>query len=272
MTRTLLTQSEAAFLLSPSASAGGDCIRAAMLALIGQGRIAVAKKAGPFAGFELILGSDLGPDGLAPHQRVVETTLRSFRDGRRLSANEVLVALVSRFGSSFGRFVHDHVAPPLIEMGHVVRIDGKWLGLFPRIRYELTPKGASAIAPLRRELSSLDDLPALVKSNPDYALQLAHRAGVMLVLSPVARRQLPRLRKLMARRDGDTGTVVVGTDVSGGALSSGGVDGFEAAAWNFDAADCGLLDSVSAVCDATSSDGGTSDGGDGGGDGGGGGD
>ena len=85
MTRTLLTQSEAALLLSPSASAGGDCIRAAMLSLIAQGRIAVAEKSGSNAAFELILGSDDGPEGLAPHQRIVETTLRDYRDGKRLA-------------------------------------------------------------------------------------------------------------------------------------------------------------------------------------------
>lgn len=264
MTRTLLTQSEAAFLLDPSASAAGDCLRAALLSLTSQGRIAVAEKSGRYAGFELILGSDAGPHGLTPHQRIVETTLRGYRDGKRLDANDVLVALATQFGSSFGRYVHDHIAPPLIEMGHVIRTDSKWLGLFPRIRYELTPSGRKVIEPLRNELASLDDLPALVKSNPDHALQLAHRAGVMLVLSPVARRQLPRLRKLMTKRDGDSGTVMLaGTD------TSGSVEGFETPAWNFGASDCGLLDSVSAVCDATSGDSGPSDGG---GDGGGGGD
>ncbi len=267
MTRSLLTQSEAAFLLNPSTSAGSDCIRAAMLALISQGRIAVARKPGPFAGFELILGSDAGAHGLAPHQRIVETTLRGYRDGKRLAAKDVLVALVTRFGSSFGRYVHDHVAPPLVAMGHVVRTDSKWLGLFPRVRYELTASGRKAIEPLRNELASLDDLPALIRSSPDYALQLAHRAGVMLVLSPIARRQLPRLRKLMAKGDGDTGTVMVG-----GTDTSGSVDGFETPSWDFAASDCGLFDSVSAVCDATSGDGGSSDSGDGGGDGGGGGD
>lgn len=265
MTRTLLTQTEAAFLLNPSAGAGGDCVRAAMLALISQGRIAVAKKPGLFAGFELILGSDAGAHGLAPHQRIVETTLRGYRDGKRLAANDALVALVTHFGSSFGRYVHDHVAPPLIEMGHVVRTDSKWLGLFPRIRYELTASGRKVIEPLRNELASLDDLPTLIKSNPDYALQLAHRTGVMLVLSPIARRQLPRLRKLMAKRDGDTGTVMVG-----GTDASGSVEGFETPSWDLVASDSGLFDSVSAVCEVTSGDNGSSDGGDSGGDGGGG--
>lgn len=268
MARSLLTQSEAAFLLAPSGRAGGDCIRAALLSLISQGRIAVAGKSTPYASLELILGSDSGPDGLAPHQRAVEMALREYRDGKRLSASDVLAALQKRFGHGFGRYVHDHVAPELIELGHVVRIDSKWLGLLARTRYDLTAKGQAVVAPLRRELASLDDLPALVKANPAYALQLAHSAGVMLVLSPIARRQLPRLRKLMAQRNDEPGTIVIA-----GSDASSGVAGFESHGWTGGFDGCGLLDGVSAVCDATA-DGGSGDGGgaDGGGDGGGGGD
>lgn len=272
MIRTLLTQAEAAFLLAPRAATGADCIRAAMLALISQGRIAIAETAGHYPRFEMILGSDNGPDGLALHQRVVETALRSHRDGRRLGANEVLVALVARFGSSFGRYVHDHVAPPLIASGHVLRTDSKWLGFIPRVRYDLTPRGHSVVEPLRQRLASLDDLPAMIEADPDRALLLAHEAGVTLVLSPIARRHLPRLRKLMAQRDGGGGTGDGGTIAIGAPAE---VSGFESAAWPIDTAECALIDGISAVCDATSGDSSSSDssdGGDGGGGDGGGGD
>ena len=89
----------------------------------------------------------------------------------------------------------------------------------------------------------------------------------MLVLSPIARRQLPRLRQLMARRDTDTGPVMFApTD------TAPGVGGFESHSWSADFGEGTFLDGVSAVYDATSADSGSSDGGsDGGGDGGGGG-
>lgn len=261
MTRRLLTQSEAAFLLAPSGRAGGDCIRSAPLALIAQGRMAVAEREKPFGSLELILGSDMGADGLAAHLRAVEMALREYRDGGRLSGAHVLAALQKRFGYGFGRYVHRHIAPDLIRLGHVVRTDTKWLGLFPRTRYELTTHGERVVAPLRRELASLDELPALVKANPSRALELAHSAGVMLVLSPIARRQIPRLRKLMAKRVGDQGPIVFA-----GSDTSSSVEGFESHSWIADFEGCSLFDGISAVCDATSSDGGTADGGaDGGG-------
>lgn len=267
MTRMLLTQCEAAFLLSPRADTAPDCIRATMLALIAQGRMAIREGVAASRTFEVVLGSDNGPEGLAEHQRVVESTLRERRGGGRLSASDVHSALSSKFGLSFRRYVHDHVAPSLIASGHVVRIDGKWLGLFPRIRYELTPRGMAAIEPLKRRLADLDDLPALLKSDPDRALRLAHEAGVILVLSPIARRQLPRLRRLMAEREADGGY----TPLTG--MPPAGTDtGFETAEWPLDPVDCGLLDAVWSVCDATTGDTGSADGGgsDSGGDGGGG--
>ena len=236
MSRSLLTQSEAAFLLSPSARAGADCVRAALLSLIAQGRIAIAEKSKPTASQELILGSDKGPVGLAPHTRVIEMVLREYRGGHRLSANEVLAALQKRFGYAYDRFVHDHIAPELIELGYVARFDTKWLGLFPRTRYELTARGQAVVTPLRRELASLEELPALVDANPTYALQLAHAAGVMLILSPIARRQIPRLQKLMTRREGEVGSVVVA-----GSEPAPGIDGFESHSWATAFEGCGLL-------------------------------
>lgn len=259
MTRRLLSQAEAAFLLAPSGRSGGDCIRAALLALIAQGRIAVAKKTNPLGAYELVLGSDKGADGLLPHLRTVELTLRDRAGGGRLNRVGVVSALQKGFGYGFRRYVHEHIAPELVGMGYVVRLDGKWLGLIPRTRYELTSAGQKVVVPLLRELATLDNLPALVKRSPAHALQLAHSAGVMLVLSPVARRQLPRLRKLMARDDSGSGAVVLpGSD-------SGSVEGFETHAWTADFEVGSLFDGVAAVCDATSADGAGDGGGDGGG-------
>lgn len=264
MIRSLLSQAEAAFLLAPSGKSGGDCIRAAVLALIAQGRIAVAKKSSPPGAYELVLGSDMGADGLLPHLRTVELALRDKAGGGRLDRVGVLVALQKRFGYGFRRYVHEHIAPELIGMGHVVRLDRKWLGLIPRTSYELTATGQKVVAPLVRELTTLDNLPALVEQSPGQALQLAHSAGVMLVLSPVARRQLPRLRKLMDEDDRGSGSLVLpGSD-------SGSVEGFEPHAWTAALEIGSLFDGVAAVCDATAADGAGDGGGGGDGDGGGG--
>lgn len=264
MDRSLLTQAEAAFLLSPAARTGGDCIRAALLSLIAQGRIAIAEKAGPTGTLELILGSDNGPAGLAPHQRAVEMALRQYRDGKRLKPTEVIAALQKQFGSGYGCFVHDHIAPELIALGYAVKIETKWLGFIPRSRYGLTAKGHEVAVRLRRELASLDDLPALVAANPAFALQLAHSAGVMLMLSPIARKQIPRLRRLMAQREGDPGLAMTPAPDQPASIA-----GVESHVWPADRDGCGLLDGVGGVCEVTAGDSGSGDGGDGGGDGGG---
>ena len=119
--------------------------------------------------------------------------------------------------------------------------------------------------PLRRLRDALEELPALMETHPDQALRLAQQAGILLLMSPKARRQIPALRKLLASRGGgDLG------------LASTAHIGKSESEWGslFDLCEIGLeldietlFDCVESVGDFTSgTDGSTSDGGgDGGG-------
>ncbi|MFN7026715.1 MAG: hypothetical protein ACK4QP_19810 [Pseudorhizobium sp.] len=180
-------------------------------------------------------------------------------------SSKVLHALQKRFGYSFHRYVHDEVAPSLIERDLIVRKDSKLLGLFPRISYERTAQGAALTSPLEHMMSAVNRLPSLIESNPDEALNIAMSAGALLVMSPPARRQIPALRKLFVKRGDD---FVPMTTMPGMSEHQGGETGKfldlsdMALSLDFDA----LLNSIEAVGDFTSGgDSSSSDGGDGGG-------
>lgn len=82
----------------------------------------------------------------------------------------------------------------------LIRTDGKLLGLFPRISYRRTPRGGALIAPLERLMVAVERIPSVITSDPEHAIRLARLAGVLLVMSPKARRQIPKLRKLLTER------------------------------------------------------------------------
>jgi hypothetical protein len=147
----------------------------------------------------------------------------------------------------------------------LIRQDGKWLGVFPKISYERTAAGAAITAPLERLVAAVNQVPSLIERDPDAALKVAMEAGALLVMSPPARRQLPALRKLLEER-GD-GYVPLST------MPGISDDEGNEAEKSLDLADMGLslgaetlFDSIDAVGDFTSGgDSGSSDGGDGGG-------
>lgn len=268
MTQRLLTPAEAAFLLVPSRSSATECLQAALLSLLSTGRIAIEQSNSVFKETALILSRNPPAIPLPSHLKAVEQALASYGGGDRLVSSKVMHALQKRFGSDFRRYVHNEVAPALVNRELLVREDGKWLGLFPKISYELTPKGTAITVPLKKLMTAVNRVPSLLKSNPDEALHLALAAGALLVMSTTARRQVPALRKLLAERGdgyvplittpgasedegGDSGEMLDLTDM---ALSPDGVT---------------LLDSIDAVSDFTSGgDSSSSDGGDGGGGGG----
>jgi hypothetical protein len=217
----------------------------------------------------LLKGTTAGTtDPLPRHLAVLETALVDQGKGNRLTAAEVLRALQKRFGHDYRRYLHEEVAPELIRRNLLTRTDGRWLGLFPRILYERTASGDLLSAPLRQLMTEIERLPALLKSDPEQALRLARSAGALLILSPEALRQLPRLRSLFEQEGDDVAVLSI--------LALGGEDQGE---WDavlelgdlatvFDV--FGLFDSLETVGDFTSS--GDSSSSDGGGDGGGGGD
>lgn len=259
MERRLLTPAEAALLLAPATGTATQCVEAGLLSLLGAQRISF-EPSGLFKQSALLLHPQgaRAADPLPRHLAALEQALAAFGKGDRLTSSEVLRALQKRFGHGFGGYVRDEVAPALIERNLLARRDTKWLGLFRRTIFERTSGGEALVAPLQRLMSALEELPSLRKSDPSQAIGLARSAGVLLVMSPKARRQIPRLRKLIqSHGDGAAAGAYLpmaggGQDFELGDLSSA----LDAAA---------LFEGLEAVSDFTSSaDTDTSDGGGGG--------
>jgi hypothetical protein len=198
---------------------------------------------------------------------VLEKALVAYNGRESLARTEVLHALQNGFGHGYGRYLHDEVAPGLIKRDLLARADSKLFGLIPRVRYERTARGDALAAPLEQLVAELEQFPTLARSSPDEALQLARSAGVMLLMSAKARRQIPALRRILEDRgDGHIPLVYAAgstTEEDEGAGSAEIGDLLLA----FDMSS--LLDGMDAVGDFTSgADSSSSDGGDGGGGGG----
>ena len=272
MERRLITAAEAALLLTPKSSTAGRCIEAAMLTLLGAGLIDIERSTGLFkeAALRLTTPSAGRPASLPGHVTAVEQALAAYGKGDRLNSSQVNAALQKSFGSGYIRYVHDEVAPGLIKRGLLQRTNSKLLGIFPKIRYERTPSGAALIGPIERLMAALDKVPSLIRSDPDEALRLALSAGVLLVMSSAAREKIPKLRKLLSARSGDSGGIVYAasggaedSEIGQGELGQAFQLGDMALAFNL----LSLFDGVQAVSEFTSGGDG-SDGGDGGGGGG----
>ncbi len=205
MDRRLLTPIEAALLLAPTSGSATKCLQAALLSLLSTGRIAIEEASGQFKQSALLLKGAAPPpvEQLPSHLRAVEEALQANGKGNRLTSSEVLHTLQKRFGYGFARYVHDEVAPSLIKRDLLTRQDGKWIGLFPRISYQRTTRGAALAVPVERLVADVERVPSLIDTDPNQALNVALSAGVLLVMSARARRQIPALRKLLAERGDD---------------------------------------------------------------------
>ncbi|MGZ8284148.1 MAG: hypothetical protein ACXW27_03255 [Allosphingosinicella sp.] len=210
MDRKLITPAEAVLLLAPATGTATKCIQAGLLSLLGAERIAFEKSSSLFKQSALLLNPPSRSTALPlpKHLVALERALVDHGEGGRLVSSEVLGALQKRFGHGFGRYLRDEVAPGLIERKLLSRRDSKWLGLFPRIIYQRTSSGDALAAPLQRLMSAVEQIPSLLTTDPDQALRLARSAGVLLVMSPKARRQIPKLRKLLADRGDDVPALV----------------------------------------------------------------
>ncbi len=100
----------------------------------------------------------------------------------------------------------------------------------------------------------------LIKSDPDKAIRLAQMAGVLLVLSPAAKAQIPKLKAMMADR-GDGG----GYYVDGSPDEGDWQIGVDFGSFDFSADVGSWLDTICSVGDFTGGDAGGDGGGDGGG-------
>jgi len=268
MDQRLLTPAEAALLLAPKSSSASKCLQAALLSLLSTGRIAIEQSNSPFKESAILLTkkASLTASPLPSHLKAVEEALIAYGGGDRLVSSKVLHALQKRFGYGFGRYVHEEVAPGLIKRDLLIRREGKWLGLFPTIRYERTARGTAIASPLERLMSAVNRVPSLIETNPNEALNIALSAGALLIMSTTARRQIPALRKLLAER-GDDFVPVTHIPLDNGEGEGDAIGKLldivdMALSFEFDA----LFDGIDAVGGFTSGgDSSSSDGGDGGG-------
>jgi hypothetical protein len=266
MHRKLITPAEATVLLAPATSTATRCIQAGLLSLLGAERIAFEKPSSALKQSALLLNPPMmpGTGSLPRHLAVLEQALLDYGKGRRLVSSEVLHALQKRFGYGFRRYLQDEVAPGLIERNLLIRREGKSFGLFRRVAYERTPRGEALAVPLQRLMLAIEKLPSLLTTDPEQAIRLARSAGVLLVMSPKARRQIPGLRKLLDGRGKDLPVLAVMP--YGNEREREGEQVLEigdlALALDFES----LFDALEAVGDFTSGgDSSSSDGGDGGG-------
>lgn len=268
MEKRLLTPAEAGLLLAPGADVAGKCIQAGLLSLLDAGRIEFERSSNPFKRSALRLSRSSGDlaTPLPSHIEALERALVDHGKGDRLVSTQVVQAFQKRFGYGYGRYLHDVLAPGLIKRDLLVREDYKWLGLFSRVRYRRTARGDALAVPIERLMAQIGHLPSLIAADPERAIRLARSAGVLLIMSPKARRQIPKLRKLLAKRGDGSAPAYLPLETDEEAdwdqlLELGDM------ALDFDVG--ALFEMIDAVGDFTSGDSSSSDGG---GDGGGGGD
>lgn len=262
MASELLSPAEAALLLEPSSFSGGKCLQASLLTLLGRGHVELGET-GKIITHRTMRVRDGDGEALPPHVAAVKHVLMAEGRNRVLKASEVAKALQRAFGSDYRRYVHDQVAPELIALGFLRREDRKFLGLIPYVRYERTLSGHSRAKQLSELMDELGGMKRLLRENPYRARQLAESAGVLLVLSPAAKAQLPKIRELLDRDSGDGSAHIAYTDSSDDG-SSGWELGVDVGDFSFATDAARMLDGIGSAGDFTGGDGG-GDGGDGGG-------
>jgi len=266
MNQKLITPAEATVLIAPATSTATRCIQAGLLSLLGAERIALEKKSSAFKQSALVLNPPTMPstDSLPRHLVVLERALLDYGKGKRLVSSEVVHALQKRFGYGYERYLQDEVAPGLIERNLLTRTDSKRFGLLRRVTYQRTPRGEALAAPLQRLMLAIETMPSLLTTDPEQAIRLARSAGILLVMSPKARRQIPKLRKLLEDRGEDWAALAIMPVASDREREGEQVLELGDMVLAFDVES--LFDGLAAVGDFTSgADSSSSDGGDGGG-------
>lgn len=261
MNRSMLTPAEAALLIAPSGSSGAKCLQAGLLSLLGSRHVALEPKRTVFRQHALnLLGGDGTP--LPRHLAALKAALAGYKSAPLLTSSQVIHALQKKFGLDYRRFIHEELAPGLAARGLLTHEDRKFLGVIPYRRYRRTPAGEALAAPLSRLMKAIDDLPKMIASDPERARLLARSAGVLLVLSPTARRAIPKLKALFERHDGGDATFAFSYVAEEPEEEWETLVELGDVALELDAA--GFFDSLDAIGDFTGGDGG-GDGGDGGG-------
>lgn len=261
MTDGPLLPAEAALLVEPRRSTAPQCIQAGLLTLLGRGHIAIEEQ-GRFLKTRYLRLRPGDGEPLPRHLATLKNAIDVYASLGMARSDQVVRALQKAFGLDYRKYVHDILAPPLISAGLLRREERKFLGLIPYYRYERTAAGEAKVGRLIRLIEEAGGMKKLIRTDPDRAMLIAHLAGIMLVLSPAARAQLPKLKALMAERGTDGGAVYY-TGSSSDESSDWRLE-VDVGALDFSTDIGGMLDSICSVGDFTGGDGG-GDGGDGGG-------
>lgn len=263
MTNGPLLPAEAALLIEPGRATAPQCIQAALLTLVGRGHIAIEEQ-GRFLKTRYLRLRPGEGEPLPRHLATVKNAIDVDARFGMVRSDQVVRSLQRAFGNDYRKYVHDILAPPLISAGLLERQEKKFLGLIPYYEYERTAAGDARVGRLVRLIEEAGGMKKLIRTDPDRAMLIAHLAGILLVLSPAARLQLPKLKAMMAERGDGSGAYYVdsGSDEAGLQLS------VDVGSIDFSSDIGSMLDGLCSVGDFTGGDGG----GEGGGDGGGGGD
>ena len=236
-----------------------------MLTLLGRGHIAIEEEGRFFKHRYIRLRTGDG-EPLPRHLATVKNAIDVYTRFGMVRSDQVVRSLQKAFGNDYRHYIHDILAPPLIARGYLKRDERRFLGLIPYFHYERTMAGDARVGTLARLIDEAGGMKKLIRTDPDRAIRIAQMAGVMLLLSPAAKAQIPRLKALMADRASDAGG---GYYVEGGSDDSDWQLHVDVGSFDFSADVGGWFDDIGSIGDFTGGDGG---GGDGGGDGGGGGD
>lgn len=259
MTNGPLLPAEAALLIEPRRSTAAQCIQAALLTLLGRGHIAIEEQGRLLKTRYLRLRPGDG-EPLPRHLATLKNALDVHTRFGMVRSDQAVRSLQKAFGNDYRKYVHDILAPSLMSSGLLKREERKFLGFISYFHYERTMAGEAKARPLIRLIDEAGGIKKLMKSDPDRAIRIAQAAGVLLVMSPAAKAQLPKLKALMAERANDGGGAYYFDTSSDESDWQIGVD-----FGSFDfSVDADWLDDIGSVGDFTGGDGG-GDGGDGGG-------
>jgi hypothetical protein len=213
---TPLSAVEAFVLLKPMSARGRDTIKLAMMTLIAQGTMAVVKQERRVLGFT---------------RRTTELRLRGsrrilFPGARRLidmvgpagcTMQEFVARARRAYGANLKRFLTQEVHPALLRRGLLTQRQQRFLLLFMRTHWDLTPAGQGERARVERAVERAREIPDFLDRDPAQAAAIAFSLGSAVLLVPELKHHYQQLAQAMRDHGGDGG--------GGGDLYSGSSGG-----------------------------------------------
>jgi hypothetical protein len=220
--------------------------------LMARGALRLIESKGRFGKKTVLLADGLRAS--APNEAALRALWELYRrgstkttpDGTGVPVDQLARSAKSTFGS-VGGYVHRAVLPGLVERGLFEKKEGRFLFVFPKTSYELTPSGQAKRSELEGVIArGKESFAGWVNDDPARAVAFVGAAGAAVLLAPAL---FPDMRRLHQ------------SGVESGYVSD---SDFSSADFDFD---LGAFDSLDSAFDAIDSG---VDAGDGGSDGGGG--